>query len=90
MGCPAYAAPLYSYEEVIPISESISLRKVQGFYGDHDISYSVITADLSDEHTALRLLKSDKGVDVLDTVGNLASGTENVVTAMNADFFSLH
>ncbi len=90
LGVSGAAAPLYTYEEVIPISESITLRKVEAFYSGHNLAYSVIRADLSDENTSLRLLKSDKGATTLDTVGNLAKTEENVVAALNADFFSFH
>ncbi|MBQ7901820.1 MAG: phosphodiester glycosidase family protein, partial [Clostridia bacterium] len=86
----AYAAPLYKYEDVTPISDSITLTKVREFYSDYNISYSYIKADLTNENTSLKLLKSDKGTDILDTVGNLAMTEENTVAAMNADFFSVH
>jgi len=86
----ASAAPIYTYEESIPISKSITLTKAEAFYADHNISYSCIKADLSDENTALKLLKSEKGTDVMDTVGNLARTEKNVAAALNADFFSAH
>ena len=82
------ASPIHSYEEIIPISDSITLTKVSSFYADKNISYSYIKADLTDENTKLKLLKSEKGTDVLDTVSNLALTDENTVAALNADFFS--
>ncbi len=84
----ANAAPIYTYSEDIPISDSIMLTKVEEFYSDHNLSYSYIKADLSDENTTMKLLTSNQGTDVLDTVANLASTEENVVAALNADFFS--
>ncbi len=86
----ASAAPIFTYEESTPIAKSIEFSRVQAFYGDHNLSYSVIKADLSDENTALRLLKSKKGTDEMETVGQLAGTEENVVAAQNADFFSAH
>ncbi|MBQ7040323.1 MAG: hypothetical protein IJN39_07115, partial [Clostridia bacterium] len=83
-----YASPIYSYEEIIPITDSITLTKVSSFYADKNISYSYIKADLTDENTGFKLLKSEKGTDVLDTVSNLAATEENTVAALNADFFS--
>ena len=85
-----FAAPIHRYEEVIPISKSITLTKVREFYANHNISYSYIKADLNDENISLKLLKSDKGADILETVPNLANTQKDTVAAMNADFFSVH
>lgn len=85
-----YAAPIYKYEEVIPISESITLTKVREFHSDKNISYSYIKADLTDKNTSLKLLKADTGIDITATVGNLAKTEENTVAALNADFFSIY
>ncbi len=85
-----FAAPVQKYEEVIPIAPGITLTKVSEFHSDHNLSYSYIKADLTGENTKLKLLKSDKGVDVLETVPTLAAGTDDVVAAINADFFSIH
>ncbi len=82
------ASPIHRYTEEIPISNNITLHKVQDFYAGHDISYSYIKADLSDGNTSLKLLTSQKGTDVLETVENLTKPHEDVVAALNADFFS--
>ncbi len=84
-----YADPIYSYETTTPISDSVTLTRVEQLYSDRNISYSYIKADLSDENTSVKLLKSDKGSDVLDTVSNLASTDSDTVAAVNADFFSV-
>jgi len=86
----AYGAPIHKYEEIIPISESITLTKVREFHSDKNISYSYIKADLKDENTSLKLLKSENGADIIDTVSNLAKTDETTVAALNADFFSVH
>lgn len=87
--CPeVYARGIYSYEEIIPVSESITLKKVQEFYSDRNVSYSYIEADISDENTSLKLLTSEKGTDILETVKNLSAYEETAVCALNADFFS--
>ncbi len=83
------AEPIYTYREDIPISDSITLTKIEEFHSDHNLSYSYIKADLTDENTSLKLLTSNKGTDILDTVQNLAGTDENAVAALNADFFSL-
>jgi len=83
------AEPIYTYREDIPISDSIALTKIEEFHSDHNLSYSYIKADLSDENTSLKLLTSNEGTDILDTVQNLAQTDKNTVAALNADFFSV-
>lgn len=85
-----YAGHIYSYEETIPISKSITLTNVRSFYSDRNISYSYIKADLTDQNTSLKLLTPEGGVDTFDTVLNLSKSEENVVAALNADFFSTY
>ncbi len=84
-----HADPIYTYREDIPISDSITLTKIEEFHSGHNLSYSYIKADLSDENTSLKLLASNEGTDILDTVKNLAKTDENTVAALNADFFSV-
>ncbi len=84
----AEASPIRTYREEIPISKSIMLTKVEEFYSAHNISYSYIKADLTDKNTALELLTSAEGTDILDTVPKLTATKENVVAGLNADFFS--
>lgn len=84
----ACAAPVYSYTEDIPVSDSIMLTKVEEFHSGYNLSYSYIKADLTNENTSLKLLTSKEGTDVLDTVENLSKTDEATVAAMNADFFS--
>lgn len=83
-----YAAQIYKAEEIIPIADGITLTKVRGFYSDHNISYSVIEADLTNENVGLSLLTPYTGNDTLDTVGNIAVSYPDAVAAVNADFFS--
>ena len=87
---PIMAAPIYSKQEVIPVAEGVNLTKVERFYSDHNLTYSYITADLSEEHLDLKLLTPETGIDTLDTVASIAGATENTVAAMNADFFSVY
>lgn len=83
----AFAAPLYTYETKIPIAHSIDYTRYENFYSDHNISYSVVRVDLNDENTSFKLLKASQ-IDKLDTVINMAKAEDNVVAALNADFFS--
>ena len=86
----AGAEPIYKYEDTTPITDTVSLTKVREFYSDHNISYSYIKFDLSDERVKLKLLTSDKGTDVLEYMSELAKTDENTVAALNADFFSVY
>ncbi len=83
-----YASEIYSYKETIPIAEGITLCKVEEFHSGHNVSYSYIEADLSEESIGLALLKSDNGIDFSETSSVLASTEEDVVASLNADFFS--
>lgn len=85
-----YAKPIYSYKETTPVTNSIELTKVKEFYSGYNISYSYIKADLSDENVSMKLLKSESGADILETLGTLAKTEPNTVAAVNGDFFSLH
>ncbi len=84
----ASAKPLYRYENVTELSNSVTLSSVREFYEDYNLSYSYIKVDLTDDNTRLDLLKSPEGADVLSTVKNLAEQNDDVITAINGDFFS--
>ncbi len=82
------ANEIYTYEEIIPVADGVTLTKRESFYSDHNLSYSFITVDLTNDKVGLSLLKSQKGFDYSDTTLNLAKTEENVVAALNGDFFS--
>lgn len=87
----AYASePIYSYKEEIPVSDSITLTKVEEFYADYNLSYSYIKADLSNDNTSLELLTSDKGTDIIENMATLSETNPNTVAALNGDFYSVH
>ncbi|MBE6682043.1 MAG: phosphodiester glycosidase family protein [Ruminococcaceae bacterium] len=86
----AFSAPIYKYENTVPVTDAVSLTTVREFHADKNISYSYIKADLTDEKIGLTLLKSSEGTDILDTVENLAATNENTVAALNGDFFSVY
>ncbi|MBQ4630991.1 MAG: phosphodiester glycosidase family protein [Clostridia bacterium] len=85
-----YSAPIYSYEDTVPIARGITLTRVKDFYADHLLTYSVIKADLSDGANSLKLLTPEGGIDTFATVANLAKTEKDTVAALNADFFSLY
>lgn len=86
---PASAKAIKRYEEVIPLSPGVTLTNVQEFQTDRNLTYSYIKADLTAKNTAFKLFTSGEGTDTLDTVPNLVSSDEDVVGAINADFFSV-
>lgn len=87
----AFAAePIYTKTSKSTVTGSVSRRQIQKFYGDYALNINLITADLSDKNLSFSLLKHSGGSDKVDTVMNLASKEENVVAAINADFFSAY
>ncbi|MBR2021734.1 MAG: phosphodiester glycosidase family protein, partial [Clostridia bacterium] len=76
--------------DTVPITDSVSLTTVREFHSDHNISYSYIKMDLTDERIKLKLLTSDDGTDVLSYMSELVKTDENTVAALNGDFFSVH
>ncbi|MDO5478858.1 MAG: phosphodiester glycosidase family protein, partial [Clostridia bacterium] len=82
------ANEIYSYEETIPIADGITLTRVEEFHASHNVSYSYITADLTNKNVGLTLLKSDRGMDYSETNAALAATEKDVVASLNADFFS--
>lgn len=83
-----YASEIFTTTETFTIADGITLTNVKSFYSDHNLTYSYIKADLSNENVGLRLLTPQSGPDTLDTVGNIAAANPDTVAAMNADFFS--
>ena len=85
-----FAAPVYKYENTVPITDTVFLTNVREFHSDHNISYSYIKMDLHDQRVKLKLLKSDEGTDILSYMSDLAGTDKNTVAALNGDFFSVH
>lgn len=89
-GINIYSAPIYNMEETVILSDGVTLTRVKCFYADHNLTYSVIKADLSNSSTSLKLLTPSGGIDTFATVENLAKTDENTIGALNADFFSIY
>lgn len=86
----AKAAPLYTASNEKIVTDSVTLKSEQRFYGDYALNINCVTADLKNENLSLELLKHTGGVDKTETVMNLAKGEENTVAAINGDFFSTY
>ena len=89
LAAPVFAAPLYEYQTQEELYNGITHTSHKRFYNDHELTFDVVKIDLNKKHLKLELLKSTQGVDILNTVKNLAS-TKNTIVAANADFFSVH
>lgn len=85
----AFALPIHTLKEVTEISDSVTMTRANEFYANHNVTYTLIEADLTDDSTKLSLLTPTSGPDTFDTVTNLAKTNPNTVAAMNADFFSV-
>ena len=83
-------APIYKYEKTTPITDTVSLTQVEEFHFDHNMSYSYVTADLTDEKISLELLKKPDGIDMLDNLSSLAESDKRTIAAVNGDFFSAY
>ncbi len=85
-----FASPVYKYEDTVPITDTVSLTNVREFHADHNISYSYIKMDLTDDRIKLKLLTSNDGTDVLSNMSDLVKTDENTIAAINGDFFSFY
>lgn len=83
------ADEIYKTSTFETIAPGVELTRVKAFYSGYDLTYSYITADLTNDTVALSLLKSSKGINERETVINLAKTEEDVIAAINADFFSM-
>ncbi len=86
----AMAAPLYTTSSEEIITDGVTLKNEQRFYGDYALNISLVTADLKNKNLGFELLKHSGGSDKTSTVMNLAKGEENILAAINGDFFSAY
>ncbi|MBO5417911.1 MAG: phosphodiester glycosidase family protein, partial [Clostridia bacterium] len=86
----AMAAPLYTDISEEKVTEGVTVKKEQRFFGDSALSITVVEADLKNSDLSFELLKNSGGVDKTDTVMNHAKGEADTVAAINGDFFSYY
>lgn len=86
----ANAQALYWREKEEIVTGGIKLKNIQRFYGDYALNINCITVDLKNKNLSLELLKHSDGIDKTQTVMDFAKNEEDVVVAMNADFFSAY
>ncbi len=85
----AVAKEIYKVVNTEDIAPGVTLTRVNAFYSGYDLTYSYITADLTNSGVGLSLLKSSKGINERETVENLAKTEDNIIAAINADFFAM-
>lgn len=88
IGTTVFAAPLYSEENEEILTKGVTLKTFRRFYGDYALGINVVTADLTNKDLGFELLKHSGGSDKTATVMDMAKGEENLVAAINGDFFS--
>lgn len=87
--CTAFAAmgaEIYTYDESQSLTKGVTLRQIRRFYGDKWLNINCISADLTNPNLKLDLLKGESA-DSLATLDSLVQTEENVVAAVNGDFF---
>ncbi len=87
--CISFADGIHSFRQVTPLAKGVTLTQVKEFYADHNLSYSVVDADLTEKSVHFSLLTPKGGIDTTATVSDLASSEDEAVAALNADFFSV-
>ena len=83
---PAAMGAIYSYDETESIMNGVQLRHIRRFEGDNWLNINAVTADLSEPHVKLELLKGTNS-DSLTSMAGLTGSREGVLAAANADFF---
>lgn len=81
------AAPVIDITEEKTLIKGVTYKNIKGLYkyGWQDIH--IVTADLSEKHLSLEVLKNAKGESYTETTLKSASENDTVV-AVNADFFA--
>jgi len=73
----------------IPLSSSITLKKVQEHYGNSYNSFNMLEVDLNNPNNSIDVLFNTTGLYKTMSISNTANSTPNLVGAVNADFFLL-
>ncbi len=79
---------IMTYTSTETIVRGLTYTHVQEYNATYNLSYHYVIADLTEPHLTFEFLKSPNGVDRLETLSTLSSTVPNLVTAINADFFS--
>ena len=70
------------------LTSGVLLKNYDRFTEKGWLNINILEVDLSDEYTEVGLLNSSDGLNTFQTVYQMASKAENVVAAINGDFFN--
>lgn len=71
----------------IPLSSSITLKKVHENYGNSYNSFNMLEVDLNNPNNSIDVLFNTTGLYKTMSISDTANNTPNLVGAVNADFF---
>ncbi|WP_192929582.1 phosphodiester glycosidase family protein [Alkaliphilus serpentinus] len=79
--------PLVNEVTTKKLSRGVTQQHILRFNKDGWLNANVLYVDLSDESTELKVLQSSKGLTTKETLSSMVGREENVVAAINGDFF---
>jgi len=82
-----YAAPVVDITEEKTLITGVTYKNIRGLYSSGWQDIHIVTADLSEEHLSLEVLKNNKGESYTENTLTAAKNNDTVV-AINGDFFA--
>ena len=73
----------------IPLGQGMTLKKINEVYDSGVQKINIVTADLNNPNIKLDLLFNKNGIAKRGKLSSMVQQENNVVAAMNADFFSM-
>ena len=70
------------------MTSGVVLKNYDRFTEKGWLNINILEVDLEDEYTDIGLLNSENGLNTFQTVYQMASNEENIVAAINGDFFN--
>ena len=70
------------------LTSGVLLKNYDRFTEKGWLNINILEVDLEDEYTDIGLLNSENGLNTFQTVYQMASNEENIVAAINGDFFN--
>lgn len=81
------AAPVVDITEEKTLITGVTYKNIKGLYSSGWQDVHIVTADLSEKHLSLEILKNSKGESYTENTLSAAKNNDTVV-AVNADFFA--
>jgi len=83
----AFASPVIEQTEKYTLIRGVEYKNIKGLYESGWQDIHVVTADLSEEHLSLEILKNKNGESYMEKTTTAAENNDTVV-AVNGDFFA--